>query len=181
MNFTGVVTGVERDFNTNAWKLQFTVYEGVGALTEIDKFKSTDKLSIEVKKYREKRSLDANAYAWCLMQKIAEAVGSDKWDVYLRCLQRYSRAFTHVIVKENAVEKMKELYRTCIDLGEVTVKGKTGHQLQVYYGSSTFDSKEMSVFIEGIVSECKEMGIETMTPDELERMKQEWAYEINNP
>ena len=108
------------------------------------------------------------------MQKMAEATHQEKWDVYLQCLQRYSRAFTHVIVKENAVEKMKELYRTCVDLGTVTVNGQTGHQLQVYYGSSTFDSKEMSVFIDGIVSECKELGIETMTPRDLEVMKTAW-------
>ena len=129
---------------------------------------------LTIKEHREKRSLDANAYAWVLMQKIAEATHQEKWDVYLQCLQRYSRAFTHVIVKENAVEKMKELYRTCVDLGTVTVNGQTGHQLQVYYGSSTFDSKEMSVFIDGIVSECKELGIETMTPRDLEVMKTAW-------
>ena len=82
--------------------------------------------------------------------------------------------FEDIEVKENAVEKMKELYRTCIDLGEVTVNGQTGHQLQVYYGSSTFDSKEMSGFIDGIVSESKELGIQTMTPAEIERIKAAW-------
>ncbi|MDD7129839.1 MAG: hypothetical protein PUH91_13700 [Prevotella sp.] len=122
-------------------------------------------------------SKDWRSRRFKLTFEVAEDVtGSiqEKWDVYLQCLQRYSRAFTHVIVKENAVEKMKELYRTCVDLGTVTVNGQTGHQLQVYYGSSTFDSKEMSVFIDGIVSECKELGIETMTPRDLEVMKTAW-------
>ena len=67
-----------------------------------------------------------------------------------------------------------DAFRTCVDLGEVSVNGQAGHQLQVYFGSSTFDTKEMSVFLDGIVSECKELGIETATPDELERMKQKW-------
>ena len=80
-----------------------------------------------------------------------------------------------MIVKPEAVEKMKELYRTCVDLGEISVNGITGHQLQVYYGSSTFNTKEMSVFIDGIVSECKELGIETLTSEELERMKAAWS------
>ena len=173
MRFTGKMTDAHFDMFSGGYRITFTINEKE-AIKEIDKIKDCEKLSIEAKKYRQRRSLDANAYAWVLMQKLAEAVNSDKWHIYLRCLQRYSRAFTHVIVKESAVDRMQELYRTCIDLGKVTVNGQTGHQLQVYYGSSTFDTKEMSVFIDGIVSECKELGIQTMTPAELERMKAAW-------
>ena len=174
MKFTGKFQGINTDRNTGQSQIIFTVNEK-SALYEAEKIKDCEKLSIEAKKYRAKRSLDSNAYAWVLMQKIAEALHTDKENVYLQCLQKYSRAFTHVIVKENAVARMKELYRTCVDLGEVTVNGQTGHQLQVYYGSSSFDSKEMSVFIDGIVSECKELDIETLPPDELERMKAMWG------
>lgn len=174
MKFTGKFQGINTDWNTGQSQIIFTVNEK-SALYEAEKIKDCEKLSIEAKKYRAKRSLDSNAYAWVLMQKIAEEIHTDKETVYLQCLQKYSRAFTHVIVKENAVERMKELYRTCVDLGEVTVNGQTGHQFQVYYGSSSFDSKEMSVFIDGIVSECKELDIETLPPDELERMKAMWG------
>lgn len=173
METTGRFVAHMQDFRTGEVVVQFacdrTVLPQLGEISEVEK------LSITAKKYREKRSLDANAYAWMLMQKIAEAVQTDKWSVYLRCLRDYSREFTHVIVKENAVERMKELYRTCIDLGEVTVNGQTGHQLQVFYGSSTFDTKAMSVFIDGIVRECKDLGIETLPPAELERMKATWS------
>ena len=174
MKFTGTLRGVQKDWRSGEIIISFSVNEP-SALNEVEKIQNIEKLSIEAKKFRNKRSLDSNAYAWVLMQEIAEAVNSDKWTVYLQCLQRYSRAFSHVIVKPEAVERMKELYRTCIDLGEITVNGRTGHQLQVYYGSSCFDSKEMAVFIDGIVSECKQLGIETLPPYELERMKVEWA------
>lgn len=172
MEFTGEVKGIVRDWNTNQFNITFSINES-SVVKEIDMLKDC-KLSIKAVKYREKRSLDSNAYAWVLMQKIAEAVNSDKWSIYLECLKKYSRSFSHVIVKPEAVEKMKELYRTCVDLGEISVNGITGHQLQVYYGSSTFNTKEMSVFIDGIVSECKELGIETLAPEELERMKAQW-------
>ena len=172
MEFTGNIKGIARDWQTNQFNITFTINES-SAVNEIDKLKDS-KLSIKAVKHREKRSLDSNAYAWVLMQKIAEAVNSDKWSIYLECLKKYSRAFSHVIVKPEAVEKMKELYRTCVDLGEISVNGTTGHQLQVYYGSSTFNTKEMSVFIDGIVSECKELGIETLAQEELERMKAAW-------
>ena len=172
MEFTGKLKGIARDWNTNQFNITFSINES-SVVNEIDKLKDC-KLSIKAVKHREKRSLDSNAYAWVLMQKIAEAVNSDKWSIYLECLKKYSRSFSHVIVKPEAVEKMKELYRTCVDLGEISVNGITGHQLQVYYGSSTFNTKEMSVFIDGIVSECKELGIETLAPEELERMKALW-------
>lgn len=173
METTGRFVAFMQDFRTGEVIVQFACERSV--LPQLDEIAKVDKLSITAKKHREKRSLDANAYAWVLMQKIAEAVDSDKWSVYLRCLQDYSREFTHVIVKENAVERMKELYRTCVDLGEVTVNGQTGHQLQVFFGSSTFDTKAMSVFIDGIVRECKELGIETLPPNELKRMKEMWG------
>lgn len=172
MEFTGEVKGIVRDYQTNQFNITFTINEE-SVINEVDKLKGS-KLSIKAVKHREKRSLDSNAYAWVLMQKIAEAVNSDKWSIYLECLKKYSRSFSHVIVKPEAVEKMKELYRTCVDLGEISVNGMTGHQLQVYYGSSTFNTKEMSVFIDGIVSECKELGIETLPSAELERMKVAW-------
>jgi len=131
-------------------------------------------LAVEIKQYRQKRSLDANAYLWVLMQKIAEAVNSNKDEVYLQMLERYGQ-FTHIVVKPHMVDKVKQEWRTVRELGEVTVNGKTGIQLQCYFGSSTYDAKEMSVLIDGVVSECKEMGIETMTPDEIARLKDEWG------
>lgn len=176
MEFTGKIQNVAKDWQTGQFHITFTVNEPY-AINEIDSIKSCEKLNIKAVKHREKRSLDSNAYAWVLMQKIAEAVHSDKWSIYLEMLQKYSREFTFVICKEKAVDRLKELYRTCVDLGEVNVNGQEGHQIQVFFGSSTFDTKAMSVFIDGIVSECKELDIETLPPAELERMKAEWQKE----
>lgn len=173
MEFKGHLVGATRNLTTGKYNITFELDEG--NIKDLDRLSGNKELMIQAKVHRNKRSLDSNAYAWVLMQKIAEATGLDKWDVYLNCLQRYSRAFTHVIVKPNAIDRLKELYRVCIDLGEVTVNGKTGHQLQVYFGSSTFDTKEMSVFIDGIVSECRDLEIELLPPSEIERMKKEWG------
>lgn len=173
MEAIGKLIDTSRDWRTGRLRVTFEINEHIPD-ERLNELLECEKLSIKATKHREKRSLDANAYCWVLLQKLAEAVNSDKWSMYLQCLERYSRKFTHIIVKENAVEYAKEQFRTCVDLGEVTVNGQMGHQLQVYYGSSTFDTKEMSVFIDGIVSECKELGIETMTPDDIARMKATW-------
>jgi hypothetical protein len=144
----------------------------------------TDKpLICEITEKKDKRSKDANAYAWTLMSRIAEAISVPKApitkeDVYIEMVKKYSTAFTHVIIKPEAVSQFKA---TCAkshmyvdELTSVKVNGKEGIQLRVYYGSSTYDTKQMSRLIDGIVSEAKELGIETETPDELARLKQEW-------
>lgn len=173
MEFSGKLLNVSKDWNTGQFQVTFSVNEP-SAINGINDIQSCEKLSITAERFKRKRSLDSNAYAWVLMQKIAEAIHSDRESVYIEMLKKYSREFTFVICKESATEKLKELYRTCVDLGEVNVNGKTGHQMQVFFGSSTFDTKAMSVFIDGIVSECKELGIETLPPAELERMKSAW-------
>ena len=143
------------------------------AINEVNNIQSCEKLSIKAVKHRNKRSLDANAYCWVILQKIAEVLHQDKWNVYLEMLGKYG-VFTHIIVKPNVVDKVKEEWRTVKELGEVSVNGMTGIQLQCYFGSSTYNTKEMSVLIDGIVYEAKELGIETLPPEELERMKIEW-------
>lgn len=174
MDATGKLQGISKNWQSGKFIVSFEINENLSQET-IEYLQSCEMLSIEAKKYRQKRSLNANAYAWVLMQKIAEVIHSDRESVYIEMLKKYSRDFTFVICKEKAIGKLKELYRTCIDLGEVNVNGMEGHQMQVFFGSSTFDSKSMSVFIDGIVSECKELGIETLPPAELERMTQQWG------
>lgn len=172
MECVGKFKSIAKDWMSGKWEITFETNENITG--SIDKIK--DKLiRLTAKQYREKRSLDSNAYAWVLMQKIAEAIQSDKWSVYLMMLERYSRAFTHIIVKPDIVDRVKAEWRTVRELGEITVNGMTGIQLQCYFGSSTFDTKEMSVFIDGLVDECRQLGIETLPPEEIERMKREWG------
>lgn len=173
MQLRGAFRGIQREWQTNTPLITLAVTEG--NLEELNNYQDAD-LNIEIKKFRYRRSLDSNAYAWVLMQKIAEKHPPlTKDDVYLEMLKKYSSSFTHIVVKENAIPKLAETYRTFVDLGEISVCGTKGHQLQVFFGSSTFDSKEMSTFIEGLISECKELGIETLPPQEIERMNQAWA------
>ena len=172
MEFTGKLQNVSRDWQTGQWNITFTMNEA-SAINEVNNIQSCEKLRIKAVKHRNKRSLDANAYCWVILQKIAEVLHQDKWNVYLEMLGKYG-VFTHIIVKPNVVDKVKEEWRTVKELGEVSVNGMTGIQLQCYFGSSTYNTKEMSVLIDGIVYEAKELGIETLPPDELERMKIEW-------
>lgn len=131
-------------------------------------------LVVEIKQYRHKRSLDSNAYMWTLIGKIASALGTTKNEVYLQELDRYG-VYTHVVVKENVVDRVKAEWRTVIELGKVNINGKEGIQLQCYFGSSTYNTYEMSTLVNGVVEDAKELGIETMTPGELDVMNIAWT------
>lgn len=130
----------------------------------------------ELKEHRERRSLDANAYLWVLLGKLAEALHTDKDDVYLMMLERYG-VYTHIIVRPELVERVRGEWRTVRELGPVAVNGRSGVQLQCYFGSHTYDTKEMSRLLEGVVEECRELDIETLPPEKLEAMEVGWACE----
>lgn len=128
--------------------------------------------SVEIKPYKEKRSLNANAYAWLLIGKIADAIRADKEEVYKDMLKHYGQGDT-VSVRSDI--KVKGLFKYYERLGESSLNGKDFTHYRVFRGSSEYDAKEMSILIDGIVQEAKNLDIETLTPIELERMKDEWA------
>jgi hypothetical protein len=131
-------------------------------------------LDVEVKQHRNRRSLDANALLWKMCTEIANVIRSSKDEVYLQMLERYG-VFTHIIVKQEAVERIKKEWRTVRVLGEVAVNGKTGIQLQCYYGSHLYDSKEFSILLDGVISEARELGIEVISEREKSLLLQEWG------
>ena len=144
----------------------------------IDELKETiskgKMLTVEIKQYKVKRSLDSNAYLWVLLNKMSVALRTTKDELYLQVLDRYG-VFTHIIVKENVVQRVIEQWRTVRELGEVTINGKTGVQIQCFFGSSTYSNLEMSALIDGVVQEAKDLGIDTMSSRELELMKNAWG------
>lgn len=149
--------------------------EGLESLNDLKA--ATDKgkaLDVEIKAHRERRSLDSNGYLWVLLGKMAEALNTTKDELYLKALKRYGR-FTYVVVKNEAVEMFKQLYKLTEEVGQT--KNGEGTQLLCYFGSSLYDSKEMSTLINGVVSDAKEIGIETMTPIEIEQMNSQWNKE----
>ena len=172
MEFTGQIKSISKDITTNQINITFSSNENI--LPEYEKIKDCEKLRVKAIKYREKRSLDANAYLWVLLQKMAEVLRADKWSLYLQMLRRYGQ-FTYIVVKPRAVDGVKKQWRESEEVGEIDVNGEKAVQMLCYYGSSTYDTREMSVLIDGVVSECKELDIETISPTELREMKERWG------
>ena len=136
-------------------------------------------LSVEIKPYRKRRSLDANAYCWVLCQKIAEKIGGTKEDIYKEAIRKAGQ-FDFIAVTDSAADQFLKAWQSkglgwYAEALESKIEGCK--KIMVYYGSSVYDSKEMAHLIEYIISECKELGIETMTPTEISRMMNEWGQE----
>lgn len=171
---SGKIQGLAQDFGTRRVTLMLTVNEDAAAKNLYDDLHEADKLSIKIDKYREKRSLNANAYAWKLLTEIANIVRSSKDDVYFEMLKRYGQS---EIISVLAHIPIGEYVKYREEAGESKLNGKLFKHYKVYKGSSEFDSREMSIFLDGVVSEAKEMGIQTMTPDEVARLKSLWREE----
>ena len=186
MESKGTLIAVSRDWKTGKMRLTFEFDSDVSAA--IDKIK--DKLlRITVKLWRDKRSLDANSYYWVLLSRLAEAVGISKPRAPNLMLRKYGQnlvidsqiAFLVIPDTEEAEETALEAESFHIRPTSQVKQGKDGKMYRTYTvlaGSSTYDTKEMSELINGLVSECKEQGIETLTPDELARMMKD--YEENH-
>lgn len=137
-----------------------------------DELNGVDLLAIDVKPYRKRRSLNANAYAWKLITEIADVLRAPKDAVYLQMLKRYGQSELISVLSHIPLGGFVKYYE---EAGESELNGKLFKHYRVYKGSSEFDTREMSILIDGIVSEAKELNIQTETPDEIERMKSLWG------
>ena len=123
------------------------------------------------------RSLDANAYAWTLIDKIAAATGVPKTEVYRNAVRDVGGNSEIVCVKAEAAPKLRKIWESR-GLGWQTEEdiSKIPGCVNVilYYGSSTFDTRQMSRMIDNLIQDARSIGIETMAPDKLAALLVEW-------
>ena len=131
--------------------------------------------------WREKRSLDANAYFHVLVGKIAQSANMGLIEAKNRLIAdygQYERTETGImmVILRDEVDwtKLETLHLHPTSAVKVLDDGKMYRVYAVMRGSHTYDTSEMSRLIDGTVREAKELGIETLTPEELERMKASW-------
>ena len=135
-------------------------------------------LSLVLSKFRQKRSLNANNYAWVLLQKLAEERGQTKEEVYREFIKQYG-IFRPVTVNKEAAETLEYIWQKN-GLGWVLEEtGRTDESvdLLMYYGSSTYSTRQMARLLDAIVNDCKQCGIETLPPEQIEEMKRMWKRE----
>ncbi len=183
MELTGNIVDVKKNLITNNFELTVAVHEKQTLADGYKELKDAELLDIGLKKHRNKRSLDANAYFHVLVGKLAEKIGISKPRCKNIMIGRYGQPFFidndclhEAVIKTNIpVNSMLESEMVhCMPCGSRMENGAEVIFYRVLRGSSTYDTKEMSILINGIVDECKEQGIETLTPQELKRMLSAW-------
>lgn len=135
---------------------------------------------VEIKEHREKRSLDANAFCWTLLEKLADALRSTKEEIYLQKVREVGPYKDFTLTQDEA--KTFRVAWERLGTGWPTEQvdfDKDGDRvvIRAYYGSSTYNTKQMSRLIDSIVEDCKALGIETLTPEQLAAMEEEWGHE----
>lgn len=140
-------------------------------------------LDVKLVKHRNKRSLDANAYAWVLIDKLAAAMGITKEEVYREAIRKIGGVSETVCVQDKAVDKLRDVWsKNGIGWQSDTMPSKIPGCTNVilYYGSSAYDTKQMSGLIDQLISDCQALGIETLPPDKLAAMMGEWGNGTDN-
>ena len=176
MEFNGELKDISKDWKSNKFNITF-IMDNAPDECAIEKLRD-NKLSVKATKFRKKRSLDANGLLWHCLGKIAIALETDKWDVYLQMLKRYGK-YTYICVKPNVVESVKAQWRECEVVGEIDINGTKAVQMLCYFGSSTYNTKEMCLLINLLVELAKSLNIETKSKAEIESLLKEWDKSVN--
>lgn len=162
------------DFRDRKWLITFEVKDKPEIF---DKTKDKD-LNIEIKEFKEKRSLNANSYFHLLADKIASITGVSHSEVHNQLIAEYGYVDEEIrnIVMDDSIpwQKFDSIHLRPTSHTKVMDNGKLYRVYIVMRGSHTYNKTEMSRLIDGTVSEAKELGIETLPPEEIERLKNQW-------
>ena len=141
----------------------------IGTKNELIKYllEQQEEKKFEVKEYFKKRSKDQNAYYWELLNKLSKKLIIPTEELHFELIKK-SCPFEEYLVPNEASLRGIRYYEV---LAKKQVKNKVFKIIRVYVGSSDLDTKEMIVLLDNLIEECKEQGIETMTPDELAKMR----------
>ncbi len=132
-----------------------------------------------LKIHRNKRSLDSNAYAWKLMDELAVKLRMSPEEVYRQYIPDIAGNSVIVPIREDVIGHWDKIWcsghigRLTEDLGECK-RTKGYHNIRCYFGSSDYDTAQMSRLIDLIVEDCKAQDIETKTPEEIAQMGALW-------
>lgn len=144
--------------------------------SEFDELHDTE-VDVKVTKHRVKRSLDANAYAWVLIDKIAQKRRMSKSEVYRNAIREIGGVSEVVCIQNRAVKTMKDVWTRNgigwqVEEMESKIDGCTN--LILYKGSSVYDSRQMSALIDSLVQDARSIGIETRPQWEIDSLLKEY-------
>lgn len=183
MKLTGKIVDVSVGFLDGKPKLTLEVNEKNDLKLCYDELHEVEKLTIEIKKHYEKRSKDANSYLWALCGELAEKIGSTKESVYRQHILNVG-VYRAIEIEETAAETLIKGWQMN-GIGWIAERVDYGAHdgfvlVNFYYGSSVYNTKQMSRLLDSVIEDCQEQGIQTATPDEVANMKSLWESGDNS-
>lgn len=180
----GRVSDLTRVVGTGKYKLTFEI-EKEPEMGELQALEGRT-LTITARPETKKRSLDANAYYWVLLSRLAAKLRTSTTELHNLFLRQYGQPLlmdgkrAYVIIPDTDEAEKKALQSDTFHIKPTseTRIDKQGNRWRTYFllrGSHEYDAVEFNALLKAMVDECKEQGIETLTPDEIERMMK--AYE----
>lgn len=139
-------------------------------IKEIENGKTFD---CEIKQHRAKRSKNANDYSWVLQDKIAKLLNRSIDEIHQQLVLDYGVVETYSIKKE-AVSSAVRLFDYYKILGTSQVNETEFVHIRAGIGTHYYNTKEMATFIDGVIQEAQQLGIETKTPQEIAELMNLW-------
>ena len=164
------MTGKLRDLTINRDGTQnITVTVGADFRDEFDRLKDKQ-VEIAIKQHRAKRSKEANAFAWVIIDRIAEKLGEDRITVYREAIRSIGGVSEPVCVRDKAVNTLRECWEQrgvgwITDTMPSKIEGCT--TVILYYGSSTYDTAQMGRLIDRLLQDAKDVGLTIEKPEDL--------------
>lgn len=178
MQTTGTLKDISIDYETRKPKITILLDQRETVLS-LENIKD-NKLSIDIKKYRKKRSLDANKYFWKLLQEICEIQEEDTIEEYKKRVKELG-IFRQFRIETENISTFEKMWTAqgvawfCEIFDTEIIGNKEFKIINAYYGSSSFNSKQMSRLIDNLVQDCQAIGIETKPKEEIESLIRSWG------
>ena len=158
------------------WVISFSTPEDF--TEEFDRLSEMD-VRVEIKKASKHRSLSANNLAWELIDKIAERTGVGKTEVYRNAIREIGGVSTYAGLRDDVIPAFRQSWESGHTGRQVEViegSTKTGwSNVRIYFGSSEFDTAQMSRLIDSLKQDAEALGIPTVSPKEEERLLAQWG------
>lgn len=154
--------------------LSVKINEKTDAMDKIGSLSRDKLLDIEIKPHRKKRSLDANAMLWACIGEIAAAMNLPREKVYLKALRDYGQ-YEIMSCKKKAFDMFKRQYKDCEQIGyEYIINGDVYVDVICYFGSHTYDTKQFSLLLEGVIGDMREIGLAPPPPKSVRKGLELW-------
>jgi hypothetical protein len=178
-DLTGRLSNIALSYATGKPLLTVEVDDDKSTIFQMfDELKAAERLTVKIGKFKKKRSLDANAYCWALISKLAEKLNIPKTEIYRNAVKEIGGNSDTVCVQDKAVQSLCDGWQRngigwLTDTFQSKIEGCTN--VILYYGSSTYDTAQMARLTNLITEECKAQGIETKSPEELDSLLSQWG------